>query len=146
MALTQLKLHHGAISVPDIDASIAWYREMLGFEIEKRFEIPGGLAQVAMLLRGDMRIELFQPGKGEPMSEDRRHPNRDILTHGNKHVAFAVPNARAAAEDLVARGADLVFIGEFEFGSNAFFRDNAGNLVELVQEPSMWVATPGSPA
>lgn len=140
MALKQLKLHHGAVSVPDLEASVAWYRDMLGFEIEKRFEIPGGIARVAMLVRGDMRMELFQPAQGEPLREDRRHPDRDILAHGNKHVAFAVPDARAAAEDLVARGADLVFIGEFKFGSNAFFRDNAGNLVELVQEPSLWDA------
>jgi methylmalonyl-CoA/ethylmalonyl-CoA epimerase len=32
--------HHGGVSVPDLDASIAWYRTMLGFEVEQRFPLP----------------------------------------------------------------------------------------------------------
>jgi len=32
----QLIPHHCGISVPDLEASIAWYRDMLGFSVEKR--------------------------------------------------------------------------------------------------------------
>jgi hypothetical protein len=36
----ELRFHHGGVSVPDLEASIRWYREVLGFEVEHRFEIP----------------------------------------------------------------------------------------------------------
>ena len=45
----ELKHHHGGVSVPDLEASIRWYREVLGFEVENRFEIPKAHAKVAMI-------------------------------------------------------------------------------------------------
>jgi catechol 2,3-dioxygenase-like lactoylglutathione lyase family enzyme len=30
--------HHGGVSVPDLDAAIAWYGNVLGFELERRFD------------------------------------------------------------------------------------------------------------
>jgi catechol 2,3-dioxygenase-like lactoylglutathione lyase family enzyme len=134
----ELKYHHGGISVPDLEASIAWYGAVLGFRVEERIRIDAIPARVAMLRRENMRIELFEVPNAAPAAEDRRHPNRDILTHGNKHVAFAVQDVHAAADELKQRGADIVWVRDFEFGSNAFIRDNAGNLIELVQQPELW--------
>jgi catechol 2,3-dioxygenase-like lactoylglutathione lyase family enzyme len=34
------EISHGGVSVPDLEASIRWYRDVLGFEVEHRFEIP----------------------------------------------------------------------------------------------------------
>ena len=31
---------HGAASVPDLEAAIAWYEDLLGFEVERRFTHP----------------------------------------------------------------------------------------------------------
>ena len=36
-----MKIHHCAISVPDIEESLAWYATMLGFEVVWRTKIPG---------------------------------------------------------------------------------------------------------
>ncbi|WP_114240633.1 VOC family protein [Dyella sp. C9] len=134
-----LKHHHGGISVPDIEASIAWYRDMLGFEVEKRFDIDKIPARVAMLRRGELRLELFEVPGAAPLPEDRRHPDRDVHTHGNKHVAFAVRDVEPMAAELRARGADIVFVMRASFGANIFIRDNAGNLLEFVEAPEMWV-------
>jgi len=41
------------------------------------------------------------------------------------------------AEELKARGADIVWVKKFPFGSNLFMRDNAGNLIEFVQRPKL---------
>jgi methylmalonyl-CoA/ethylmalonyl-CoA epimerase len=134
----ELKHHHGGVSVPNLDESIKWYGKVLDFEVEKIFDIPQIPAKVAMLRRGDLRIELFEvPGAAE-MSPDRRIPDRDVHTHGNKHVAFAIRDVDPVEQELRARGADIVWVGRFKHGSNIFIRDNAGNLIELVQEPAMW--------
>jgi len=138
-----LKHHHGALSVPDMEASIAWYGRVLGFEVERRFPIPHIPAQVAILRRDDLRIELFQVQNGKPLPEERRQPDQDVFTHGNKHVAFAIEDVAAAAAELRRHGVDVVFVMEAEFGSNIFIRDNAGNLLEFVQQPDMWASQEG---
>ena len=43
-------------------------------------------------------MEVFEALNAAPAAEDRRHPNRDVWTHGNKHVAFAVQGGHAAVE------------------------------------------------
>ena len=134
----ELKHHHGGVSVPNLDESIKWYGRVLDFEVEKLFDIPQIPAKVAMLRRGDLRIELFEVPEATPMSPDRRIPDRDVHTHGNKHVAFAIRDVEPVEQELRARGADIVWVGRFKHGSNIFIRDNAGNLIELVQEPAMW--------
>ena len=133
-----LKHHHGGISVPDLEASIRWYAEVLDFEVEQRLEIPAIPAKVAMLRRGDLRLELFEVPGAQPLPEERRHPNLDLRTHGNKHLAFAIKDIDSAERELRSRGADIVWVRRFEFGANIFVRDNSGNLVELVLQPEMW--------
>jgi methylmalonyl-CoA/ethylmalonyl-CoA epimerase len=133
-----LKHHHGGISVPDLEASIRWYVEVLDFEVEQRLEIPAIPAKVAMLRRGDLRLELFEVPGAQPLPEERRHPNLDLRTHGNKHLAFAIKDLDSAERELKNRGADIVWVRRFEFGANIFVRDNSGNLIELVLQPEMW--------
>jgi len=125
--------HHGGVSVPDLDAAIAWWRTVLGFEVEARFPIPAIPADVAMLVNGPLHIELFQVAGAKPLPAERRQPDTDVYTHGNKHVSFAVQNVRDFAEELKRRGADIVWVKEMKHGSNIFIRDNAGNLIEFVQ-------------
>lgn len=132
-----IRLHHGAVSVPNLDESIDWYKKMLGFEVEQRFRIPGQPVEFAMLKRGDLRVELFGVENSKPMAASQREPNTAFLTQGSLHFAFAVPDVRSLADSLRAQGADIVWVREFEFGSNAFIRDNAGNLIEFVQDKSM---------
>lgn len=135
---TPIRFHHGALSVPDLDASIEWYGRVLGFEVESRFEIPQIPAEVAMIRREAMRMELFAVPRAAGLPPDRRAPDLDVKTHGNKHVAFAIRDTDEMAAELRARGADIVFVGKFPWGSNVFIRDNAGNLIEFVQQPEMF--------
>lgn len=133
-----LRHHHGALSVPDLDASIDWYRRILAFELEQRFPIPQIPAEVAMLRRGALRIELFAVPGAASLPDERRHPNRDVHTHGNKHIAFAVRSASEARAHFEAAGADVAFFVKASFGSAVFLRDNAGNLLEFVEQPDLW--------
>jgi methylmalonyl-CoA/ethylmalonyl-CoA epimerase len=135
---TELRHHHGAMSVPNLADAIEWYDRMLGFKVEKRFHIPKIPADVAMLKRGVLRIELFEVPNANPLPDDRRMPDTDNRTHGNKHVAFVVRDAAAFAEELRAKGADIAMVVKQAFGTGFFVRDNAGNLIEFVEEPSLW--------
>ncbi len=91
-----------------------------------------------MLRRGNLRIELFEVSDYVPAHESRRSSSRDLRAQGNKYLAFSVKDVRAADENLRHRGADILFIQDFEWGSSAFIRDNVGNVIELVQESKLW--------
>jgi methylmalonyl-CoA/ethylmalonyl-CoA epimerase len=125
--------HHGGLSVPDLDAAIAWWRRVLGFECMARFPIPAIPAEVVLLRNGPLHIELFQVPGARALPAERREPDTDVFTHGNKHVSFAVENVHDFAVELRRRGADIVWVKEMPQGANIFIRDNAGNLIEFVQ-------------
>lgn len=132
-AIGPLRAHHFGISVPDLDAALAWYQTMLGFTLEERLHIAKIPAHIAFVKRGDFRIEIFQVEGAAPLPPDRRVPNLDLKTHGNKHMCFEVPDVPAAAAALRAAGADIAFELTVDGNPTAFVRDCAGNLIEFLQ-------------
>jgi methylmalonyl-CoA/ethylmalonyl-CoA epimerase len=129
-----LKPHHCAMSVPDIERSIAWYREMLGFSLEKRGTLPAIGAEVAFLLKGEFRIELFEVPGAEVLPASRRVPNQDLRTHGTKHIAFAVEDILATIDVLRRKGVAIAMEPTNIEGTRvAFINDNNGNLIEFVE-------------
>jgi methylmalonyl-CoA/ethylmalonyl-CoA epimerase len=127
-----VKPHHCGISVPDLEAGIAWYREMLGFELQRRMTLDALGAKIAFLTNGQFRIELFEVNGAAPLPDDRRLPNTDLFTHGTKHIAFAVSDLDGAVKHLKFRGADIATdVMTMPDGKVAFVRDNAGILIEL---------------
>lgn len=131
-----LKPLHCGISVPDMEKSIAWYSEMLDFVLESDKFIESINARVAFLKHGDFSIELFQIEGASPLPENRRIPNMDIQTHGNKHVAYAVKNIKQYVDHLKDKNVDIAMdIFPMELNWVCFIRDNSGNLIELIQQP-----------
>jgi len=131
----RVRPHHVGISVADLEASIAWYQEFLGFSLEAVVPVPEDEGRVAMLLNdAGFRVELFELPGAAPLPDARRHPASDLRTHGVKHCAYAVTGIEAFAERLHAAGADFVWdLRVHEDVKVLFVRDNTGNLVELVE-------------
>lgn len=134
--MADFAFHHGGVSVPDLDEAIAWYGRVLGFEVEKRFYIEAARSHTAMVKKGALRFELFEVEGAAPLPEDRRHPPRDVKTHGNKHIAFRVTDLDAFLAEMADKGADIAFVVREAFGKGCFVRDMAGNLIEFVEEPN----------
>lgn len=129
--------HHCGISVPDLEAAIAWYRDTLGFSVIARQTLDVVSAKIAFLQHGDFLIELFEVANASPLPEERRQPNRDIRTHGTKHIAFAVDDVPKFINSLKQRGADIAMdVNMMGDKAMAFIRDNAGNLIEIVETGS----------
>lgn len=123
--------HHVGLSVPDLEASIKWYQEKLGFNVEKRLFIKQIPAKVAFLVNGKFRVELFEVPGAAFLPEDRRFPDRDLKTHGIKHLSFGVKDVRKTMEILKNRGVDVAMESVVEGNAMAFIRDNSGNLIEI---------------
>jgi methylmalonyl-CoA/ethylmalonyl-CoA epimerase len=131
--LTQLRPHHFGISVPNLDTAIGWYERMLGFTLESRITIDKIPAHIAFVRRDGFRIEIFEVPDAAPLPDERRVPNLDLRTHGNKHMCFEVPSVPDAVAALRERGADIAFEVVVDGNPAAFIRDAAGNLIELLE-------------
>ncbi len=128
--------HHGGISVPDLDAAIAWWDRMFGFKLKSRGPIPSVPCDMAMVANGNLHMELFEVPGASPPPYDRTYPDKDLYTYGNKHVSFACADVDSFAEELRNRDADIVWVKHFPNGNaNIFMRDPWGNLIEIVQYP-----------
>lgn len=133
--MSDMRFHHGGVSVPNLDEAIAWYGAILGFELETRFDIEAARAKVAMVRNGDLRFELFEVEGAAPLPPDRRSPAADLKTHGNKHVAFSVSDVETWLAVMEQKGVEIALVVREAFGTGFFLRDCAGNLIEFVQAP-----------
>jgi len=97
-------LDHVAIAVKDLDASIAFYRDVLGLELHNIEEVPGQKVKTAIFGRGMGRIELICPTSadtGVARFLDKRG-------EGLHHVCIEVEDIEAAMAELRKKGAPLI--------------------------------------
>ena len=97
-------LDHVAIVVKDLDASIAFYRDVLGLELHDIEEVPGQKVKTAIFGRGMGRIELICPTSadtGVARFLDKRG-------EGLHHVCIEVEDIEAAMAELRKKGAPLI--------------------------------------
>jgi catechol 2,3-dioxygenase-like lactoylglutathione lyase family enzyme len=129
------QVHHIGVIVQDLEASIAWYNEHLGFERLTDFSFPG--AQVAFIGRGNLKLELFQVENATPMDPKRKEAVSNLSIGGINHFAIPVDDIDKALADLAAKGVEQAYsLNEVPDGSGdrwTFIRDNEGMLIELYQ-------------
>ena len=126
-------VHHVAVAVRDIEAALAFYRDKLGLEVEKRAVLPDQGAEVALLALANSRIELVQPLSNDG-SLARFIERRGEGLH---HICLTTPDIRAAMTALHDRGVETIET-EPRTGIDGLVcfihpREHAGVLVELVE-------------
>lgn len=136
--LTQMRpqhVHHIGHAVPDLAAAIDTYERLLGAELEHREVVPEQGVEAASMHVGTSRIELLAPlGDDTPVGKFliKRGP-------GMHHIAYEVPDIRAALAEAAAAGAELIDqtprVGLFGL-EVAFIHPESvhGVLVELVSQ------------
>ena len=131
----EIQIDHVGVSVANLEESVDWYVEMLGFELARPVNRnPDSAMTIALLRRGSFNIELFEIEGAAPLPEYRRDPSADLRVHGLVHFAFRVEDARAVLAELESKGVEIVF-GPNENERSIFFfvSDNSGNSFEFIQ-------------
>jgi catechol 2,3-dioxygenase-like lactoylglutathione lyase family enzyme len=144
-------LHHTAISTPDIDRLVRFYRDVIGFRVawetewnpgdevaDQILDLKDSSARLVMLEAGNTYLELFQYASPEPEPGD---PRRPVCDHGVTHICLDVVGVDEEYERLLAAG--MVFHSpphSVYDVRTTYGRDPDGNVVE-VQE----VLVPDSP-
>lgn len=138
-------IHHTAISTGDIDRSLRFYKDLLGFEEVFNFAWQAGntlidsitglqdsAAHVVMLRAGNACVELFQYAAPEPQTGD---PRRPVCDHGITHLCLEVSDVEHEYERLKAAGMHFHCPPQ-RAGSGlraTYGRDPDGNVVELLE-------------
>jgi methylmalonyl-CoA/ethylmalonyl-CoA epimerase len=97
-------LDHVAIAVKNLDAAIAFYRDVVGLELQEIEEVPGQQVRTAIFGHGMGRIELIcptSPDTGVARFLDKRG-------EGLHHICIEVDDIDAALDSLRQAGAPLI--------------------------------------
>lgn len=129
------------LNVTDLDASVDWYRRVLGFAVHAEWP-EAGAATIVFLRVGDARrdgaahpplLALIDPVRHEPA-----HGKFDVVSPRSStlnHVAFDIDAADAAGEKsrLEGLGVEVMEVAFGWMGARALFmKDPDGNSVELI--------------
>jgi catechol 2,3-dioxygenase-like lactoylglutathione lyase family enzyme len=148
-----LRLTHIGICVSDVERSLRFYRDALGFRVEHELHVEGEPSDTLLRLRGvdlravylqrdGVRIELLH--FASPPAPPAR--TRAMHERGLTHLSFRVADLDATMAALRAAGErilDETIIRMPEFRAAAcFVVDPDGQLVELVQSPGDPAAPP----
>ena len=129
------RFHHVGIIVQDLEQSIAWYQQHLGFERLTEFSFPG--TKVAFVGRGDLKLEFFQVDGASPMAAERKEALSNLAIGGINHFAILVDNLDDTLAELQTKGVEQAYpLSVVPDGSGdrwTFIRDNEGMLIELYQ-------------
>jgi catechol 2,3-dioxygenase-like lactoylglutathione lyase family enzyme len=140
-------VHHVAINVCDMDRSLRFYEDTLGFrqlfppqegsgeDLERSVKVPSAKLKYAMLQTGNIIVELIQYLNPVGKPYDRR--NCDA---GNMHLAFRVSDIDEAYAKLKDRGVKFngppvkIDSGPLSNCAFAYFTDPDGVTLEIYQE------------
>jgi catechol 2,3-dioxygenase-like lactoylglutathione lyase family enzyme len=128
-AVRPRRVYETVLYADDVEAAARFYESVLGLRLVTG---PDELMAALRLEDGGVLL-IFDPQRAS-------RPGRAVPhgTSGAGHVAFSVPELDAAAAELQAHGVELERETEWpQGGRSVYFRDPAGNSVELA-EGEVW--------
>ena len=130
------RLNHVAIAVPDLEAAVAQYRDLLGAKVSPPAAQPAHGVTTVFVELPNTKVELLHPlGANSPIAAFlERQPSGGI-----HHLCYEVEDILAARDRLVAEGARVLGDGAPKIGAHdrpVLFlhpKDFSGTLIELEQ-------------
>ncbi len=146
------RLTHLGICVSDLDRSLEFYREALGFVEVGRFGDDRGygsrfleLDDVRMsaiyLERDDWRVELLHFAQPKAVGPDERRPMNQL---GLTHLSFVVEDLEATSDAILRLGGSVIESTRMDMRAHAVFAtDPDGTRIELIEREGDPMAIPG---
>jgi predicted enzyme related to lactoylglutathione lyase len=138
MSAMEINIHASFLPHSDPEASLAFYRDTLGFEV--RNDVGGGTMRWITVGPADQpgtSIVLHPPGADPGITDDERATILEMMAKGTyAMILLATPDLDGAFEQLQARGAEVVQEPtEQPYGiRDCAIRDPAGNMIRVSQQ------------
>ena len=130
-----IKIHQSYLPHTDPDASLAFYRDTLGFEVRNDVEYQGmHWITVGPVDQPDTAIVLHPPAADPGITDDERRTILELIAKGSyTAITLATKDLDGVFERLQASGAEVVQEPtEQPYGvRDCAFRDPAGNLIRI---------------
>lgn len=134
MAKLKLQIEHAAISVDNLEESVAWYQDVFNLKILSCKAHPEIESKVAVLVSPEMKLELFQHDRTMKLPELRKDPQTDIQQQGMKHICVATKDLENTIRILQEKHVEIVLGPDvFEGQRFIYIRDNNGMLIEIME-------------
>ena len=135
----KITIHASFLPHDDPDASLAFYRDTLGFEVRNDVDY-GGLHWITVGPAGQpgTSIVLYPPGVAPGITDDERATIAEMMAKGTYAIiTLATADLDGVFAQLQASGADVVQepIDQPYGVRDCAFRDPAGNLIRINQQP-----------
>ena len=135
MTAMDITIHSSFLPHDDPDASLAFYRAILGFEVRNDVGY-GGMRWITVGPVGQpgTSIVLYPPAAAPGLTDDERRTIAGMMAKGSfGHIILATHNLNGAFARLQASGADVVQEPTDQpYGvRDCAFRDPAGNLIRI---------------
>jgi catechol 2,3-dioxygenase-like lactoylglutathione lyase family enzyme len=133
--MNTITIHASMLPHEDADASLAFYRDALGFEVRNDVEY-NGLHWITVGPAGqpDTAIVLYPPGATPGITDDERRTISEMMAKGTyASINLATPDLDGLFERLQAGDAEVVQEPtEQPYGiRDCAFRDPSGNLIRI---------------
>jgi uncharacterized glyoxalase superfamily protein PhnB len=130
-----ITIHSAMLPHNDPDASLAFYRDALGFEVRNEVAY-GGMRWITLgpADQPDTSIVLYPPAAAPGLTDDERHTVAEMMAKGTyASINLATTDLDATFERLEASGAEVVQEPtEQPYGiRDCSFRDPAGTLIRI---------------
>ena len=130
-----ISIHSSMLPHEDPEASLAFYRDTLGFEVRNDVEYAGmHWITVGPASQPDTSIVLYPPGAAPGLTDEERRMVAEMMAKGTfASINLATPDLDGAFERLQAGDAEVVQEPtEQPYGiRDCSVRDPAGNLIRL---------------
>ena len=149
-----LRATHVGICVTDLERSIEFYRDRLGFQYLSRIHVVGEPSDTLLSLEGvdlhaaylerdGLRVELLYYASPKSPAADRPRPMNDV---GLTHLSLRVSDLDALVAELRGRGVRIVDQTKIDIpvveAAAVMIQDPDGLKIELVQAPGDPAAPP----
>src|SRR5690606_5202988 len=130
-----INIHTTFLPHDDPAASLAFYRDVLGFEVRKQVEY-GGMVwnTVGPVGQPDVNIVLHPPGADPGVTEEERRTITEMMAKGTyASIVLSTSDLDGVFEKVAASGAEVMQEPtEQPWGErDCAFRDPAGNMVRI---------------
>ena len=137
MSAMDITIHYAFLPHTDPDASLAFYRDALGFEVRNDVGYEGmRWITVGPVGRPDTSIVLHPPATDPGITDEERRTVLELIAKGSyTAITLATPDLDGVFERLEASGAEVLQEPTDQpYGvRDCAFRDPSGNLVRIDQ-------------